>query len=323
MIPEEHSTAAVTAGKPTSEKEMNSKLLSPDAAATEDQTEANDELLSEVTDAESYSSDGENVSEAEDADHTEDEVYTEDGDDTDAAQDGDVNEQGQDSSQSTAQAAAVAAAVPAEKTPEQLKEERNYRIRRNLRILALAVAAWYFISAGFSWYDEHQAKKAQEAAAQAEAAVSAAATVFADPQTFREKFNAAIDTMRSSLPTANADDGTEGFVAVLSPSIELRGVLKDGTQEIDYLQAQTRYPDALPPDSITAFRAFISACENGGSLTTADEILNALGIIPEPDANQAGKIFVPAVVQSDQVRYELSFTDDEIDELTIKAYPRR
>lgn len=42
---------------------------------------------------------------------------------------------------------------------ERLKLEKNNRMRKNFRILALCVAVYYFISAGFSFYEESQDKK--------------------------------------------------------------------------------------------------------------------------------------------------------------------
>ncbi len=225
-----------------------------------------------------------------------------------------------------ATAGAAATATEKEETPEEKlareKKAKHDRIRRNLRILALAVAAYYFVSAGYSWYQENQAENAKEASAMVDASVHAT-QLFADPVAFRERFNDSINAQRSSLPTANANDSTEGFVAVLSPAIELRGVIPPDAQDIAYMQLQTRYPDALPPESITALRAFVLACENATDQKQADEILNALGIIPTPDANEAGKVFAPTMVQSPGVRYELSFVDDAIDELTIKAFPRK
>ena len=225
-----------------------------------------------------------------------------------------------------AAAGAAATAQEKEETPEERlareKKAKHDRIRRNLRILALAVAAYYFVSAGYSWYQENQAENAKEASAMVDASVHAT-QLFADPVAFRERFNDSINAQRSSLPTANANDSTEGFVAVLSPAIELRGVIPPDAQDIAYMQLQTRYPDALPPESITALRAFVLACENATDQKQADEILNALGIIPTPDANEAGKVFAPTMVQSPGVRYELSFVDDAIDELTIKAFPRK
>lgn len=242
----------------------------------------------------------------------------------------------QDDQRAAGIAAATAAAVGAaaagknaapeehEETPEEkaarLKKEKHERVRRNLRIIALVVAGYYFISAGYSWYQEKQAEDAKAANAMINAA--AVANALNDPAAFRERFNSAINLQRSSLPTANANDSTEGFVAVLSPAIELRGVLKPGSQDIDYLQLQTRYPAALPPESLNALRAFVLACENSQDLKLADDIITALGIIPQNDANEADKIFDPAQAQSQTVRYELSFSSGEIDELTVRAYPR-
>lgn len=225
---------------------------------------------------------------------------------------------------SSAGAAAGGAQPEKELTEEekaaQAKAEKNRRIRRNLRILALVVACYYFISAGYTWWQEREHEGAQEGSEIA--ASSELSDAFANPQIFRDRFNASINEQRSSLPTANANDSTSGFVAVLSPAVELRGVVDEESQATLYMQLQTRYPDALPPESLTALRAFVCACENTLDAAKADEILNSLGIIPETDANEAGKVFEAAQIQTEHARYELSFTDDAIDELTLKAFPR-
>lgn len=203
----------------------------------------------------------------------------------------------------------------AEKTPEELKKEKNDRIRRNLRILALAVACYYFVSAGYSWWEESKVENNPDTVAEQVLPIN-------NPPLFREHFNASINALRSSLPTANANDSTSGFIAVLSPAIELRGVLNEADGSVQYVQLQTRYPDALPPESLTALRAFVCACEDNSDPEYADQILKALGIEPQEDANEAGKVFAETQVQSDKVRYELSFSDDAIDELTLRARAR-
>ena len=225
---------------------------------------------------------------------------------------------------SSAGAAAGGAQPEKELTEEekaaQAKAEKNRRIRRNLRILALVVACYYFISAGYTWWQEREREGAQEGSEIA--ASSELSDAFANPQIFRDRFNASINEQRSSLPTANANDSTSGFVAVLSPAVELRGVVDEESQATLYMQLQTRYPDALPPESLTALRAFVCACENTLDAAKADEILSSLGITPETDANEAGKVFEAAQIQTEHARYELSFTYDAIDELTLKAFPR-
>ena len=48
------------------------------------------------------------------------------------------------------------------KTPDELKEEKNEKIRKNLRLIAIFVALWYFISAGWGRYEEIQKEEAQQ-----------------------------------------------------------------------------------------------------------------------------------------------------------------
>ena len=43
--------------------------------------------------------------------------------------------------------------------PTESAQQKKDRVRRNLRIIALCVACYYFISAGFTWYNDHQAEK--------------------------------------------------------------------------------------------------------------------------------------------------------------------
>lgn len=206
-------------------------------------------------------------------------------------------------------------APAAEKTAEQLKQEKNDRIRRNLRILALCVAAYYFISAGYTWYEESQTEALQ---GQTEVLTG----LLDDPSAFRDRFNASINDQHSILPTANANDTTEGFVAVLSPAVELRGFAKEGSKALAAVQLQTRYPYALPEESLQALRAFIAACENNPDSALADDILRNLGIEPAVDGNPDNKVFEPAVVQSQLMQYELTFRPDAIDELTVQAKAR-
>ncbi|MBQ9273949.1 MAG: hypothetical protein IJ228_03985 [Succinivibrio sp.] len=56
-----------------------------------------------------------------------------------------------------------------EKIPDaaELKRLKNERVRRNLRILGICVAIYYFISAGVSWYEEkYQTPATEQASAQ-------------------------------------------------------------------------------------------------------------------------------------------------------------
>lgn len=194
---------------------------------------------------------------------------------------------------------------------EELKRQKQEKIRKNFRIIALLVACYYFISAGFSWYEEWQREKAAEEAGIPE-------LVFTGPA-FRESFNNALATFDTALPTANANDNVEGFVSVLSPSIELRGTASyDGTN-LESVQIQSRFPDGLEPEAYTAIQSFVHACEGTDMYT--EEILKQMGIVEEKLLNKDA-VYDFVVVQSPRFHYETGFSQGPLCELTIKAVPR-
>lgn len=207
------------------------------------------------------------------------------------------------------------------KTQEQIdqeKQQKSDKVRRNLRLFALVLAGYYFASAGYSWYQQNQSES------QAVVAVNEQ-NPLRDPAAFRETFNRLINQKDTSLPTANANDTPEGFIAVLSTAVEMKGVARPNSKELDNIQIQTRYPDAFPPESINAFQTFVLACElmanPSATQEEADAILDSLGIIPRVDANEADKMFENMSVTSSAYRYETYFTSGPIDELTLTVTP--
>lgn len=208
------------------------------------------------------------------------------------------------------------------KTEQEIKDEKqakNDKVRRNLRIVALVLACYYFASAGYSWYQESQHEQNATTATNLQNPLK-------DPVLFRQTFNTLINEQDTSLPTANANDTPEGFVAVLSTSVEMQGMAKPNSKELQSVQIQTRYPDAFPPESLKAFKTFILANErlynSEADMALVDEVLNNLGIIPKFDANEDNKVFAPTTVQTDGYQYQTTFTSGPIDELTLVVTPR-
>ena len=125
------------------------------------------------------------------------------------------------------------------------------------------------------------------------------------------------------MPTANANDTPEGFIAVLSTAGEMKGVARPNSKELNNIQIQTRYPDAFPPESINAFQTFVLACELMANPSATQEEADAIldSIIPRVDANEADKMFENMSVTSSAYRYETYFTSGPIDELTLTVTP--
>lgn len=199
------------------------------------------------------------------------------------------------------------------------KEQKNDRVRRNLRIVALVIAAYYFASAGWSWYQE------SEHASNATIAANIS-NPLKDPVAFRDTFNSLINEQDTSLPTANANDTPEGFVAVLSTAVEMKGTAKPNSRELQSVQIQTRYPEGLPPESLVAFRTFILTNErlfdSAADVKLANTVLSSLGVTPEFDANEDNKNFEPLNVLTHGYLYQTTFTSGPIDELTLVVTPR-
>lgn len=211
--------------------------------------------------------------------------------------------------------------VATEPTPEQRdaeKQAKREKTRRNLRIIALCLAVYYFGSAFYSWYEE------AEHESNAITAVNIA-NPLKDPQLFRDTFNGLINAADTSLPIATANDSSSGFVSVLSPALELQGRMKPQSKELQEIQIQTRYPDAFPPESIVAFRSFVLACERladpAATQEMADSLLTQVGLIPKVDANENDKQFPATTVRSNAYEYRTAFTGGPIDELTLIATP--
>lgn len=207
------------------------------------------------------------------------------------------------------------------KTEEEIAEEKKQkheRVRRNLRLVAIGLACYYFISAGYSWYEESQLDNVQ--------IVAAAHNPLQTPQAFRDTFNTLLNEKDTSLPLANANDTKDGFVAVLSTALEIKGYAKPDSKELQAVQIQTRYPEALPPESLKGFQTFVLACERmvdkNASPAFADEVLLQLGITPKLDANEDDKVFSPTTVHSSAYEYKTAFMSGPIDELTLVATPR-
>lgn len=196
-------------------------------------------------------------------------------------------------------------------TQEELQAQKQMRTRKAFRTLAILVALYYFGSAFYSYYQERQL---QEQSTTVE-------NTIVNPQVFRDNFNKILNTQDTSLPTANGNDTTEGFVSVLSPAVEIRGFAQNNTRQLHSVQIQTRYEGAMPPESVIAFRTFVATCENDPSFKSADEILNALGFIPEFDKNEDNKVFTPTEIKSRTMLYKTTFVGGQIDELTLVVSP--
>lgn len=190
---------------------------------------------------------------------------------------------------------------------EEKKELNRQRMRRNLRIIAILVAAYYFITAFMSYYDEQQRAKLNETLDVAQS--------ISDPKLFRENFNTYLNQNDSILPLANANDDSNGFVAPLSTALELEGFNYENSKTIQKVQLSARFTDALSTDALLAFKAFIAACENTADDKYIESILFSLGII----SNEQEHNFENTKLVTNNRVYYVEYTQGPLNELVLSA----
>ncbi len=193
---------------------------------------------------------------------------------------------------------------------EEKKELNRQRMRRNLRIIALLVAAYYFITAFMSYYDEQQREKLNETLDVAQS--------ISDPKLFRDNFNTYLNQKDSILPLANANDDSNGFIAPLSTALELEGFNYENSKTIQKVQLSARFTDTLSNDALVAFKAFIAACENTVDDKYIESILLSLGIISNETSTQEYNFENTKLVTNNRVYY-VEYTQGPLNELVLSA----
>lgn len=189
-------------------------------------------------------------------------------------------------------------------------DQRRARMRRNLRIFAIIIALYYFGSAGYSYYQEQQRAKEDQILSE---------YIIHKPKEFRDFFNNTLVSLNSTLPTANATDSVDGFVAVLSPQIELSGYTNKTNPMIEGVQLQTRYSDLkLNPEAKNAIIAFVASCLKTNDKNTITTVLNSLGIDINNDQYTFDNLENTQLVYNNVI-FDVSLVKDVINEFTIKA----
>ncbi|MGN0909107.1 MAG: hypothetical protein ACI4NA_05755 [Succinivibrio sp.] len=162
--------------------------------------------------------------------------------------------------------------------PTEDAAQKKERVRRNLRIIALCVAGYYFISAGFTWYSDHQAEKLR--------LVPQVENVFASEGDFSKVLDAASNG--SADLAAGVDAGRI--------SLEM----KNG--EVNKAVFQAKFEDGLNVVEKTRARAFLMACEN----TTDDKTIGKLMDILCMNETDPAKLKSGLQAASRRVSYKLT-----------------
>ncbi len=136
--------------------------------------------------------------------------------------------------------------------PTEDAQQKKDRVRRNLRIIALCVAGYYFISAGFTWYSDHQAEKLR--------LLPQVENVFASDEDFSKALHAASNG--SSDLNADMDAG--------------RITLEENAGAVSKAVFQARFESGLNVIEKTRARAFLMACENTTDEKTITKLMDIL-----------------------------------------------
>ena len=194
-------------------------------------------------------------------------------------------------------------------SPEELKlrQEKHEKIRRNLRILAVCVAAYYFISAGMNWYEDYQADKT---------------ALVEDIRAFDGK-DALMQILKHSVPSGSLTPEIEvqgNLIKVTGPEL-LKGISAEidptsKEQELAVIVFETQIGTAAPDEEqIKAARAYFSVCENNYSGEILDPLCTAAGF----DKNNTKGEYKEGVYGSRKVQYSLTLSGSEHNQLKLKA----
>ena len=167
------------------------------------------------------------------------------------------------------------------KTPEELKAEKDEKIRKNLRVIAIFVALWYFISAGWGWYEEKQKEEAQQ-------------EVAALLQSENTIYNAVKENL-SPVSSFNADS-----VLFLSDGISLKTVLDD-EQKINGITVNFPCADNFDDKTYDTVFSLIKTLERGEQKSDPAEIMEHLELKKGNNLN----LIKETVIQSPILSYDL------------------
>lgn len=186
-----------------------------------------------------------------------------------------------------------------EQTLEQLKIAKNNRIRKNLRILALCAAAYYFISAGIAFYEDSQDAKIRinpEYRTIFETNTDNAVNLakLYDANNFATVFAQADKKSNSTIFKLNCQEGNEGSLAIDE---------YDG--KVVSMVMSFKGEDFKDPALYQLLRYTIAVSENNVNSSIVDEILKVMGF----DPNAQNPTFKDADLSSKKIRYQVATGD--------------
>ncbi len=189
----------------------------------------------------------------------------------------------------------------AKKELTQEEIQKRDRMRKNLRLLALAAACYYFISAGFSFYEDSQAQKVR--------VVKEIDNAFSSEKDFTTVFATALN--EGPVEAKSLSDGSGFYLTAKDGSTDISSLNEDGKLAAVIFEAP--FDSGLSKDEMQRLRAFLKACENTSVEETIDKIIEVLKL----DKTQISDLIDGMGAGSKYVQYTLTIIDAK--KVQIKA----
>lgn len=201
---------------------------------------------------------------------------------------------------------------PDEAELERLKLEKNNRIRKNLRILALCAAAYYFISAGFSFYEESQDKKIR--------IDSEIRTVFETDTAGAFQLAHKYDDTKVNLTFQEISQNHNQTLYAIICDHDNQGkfLIEELDGKISALEIYFKGESFKDAGLEQALRYAIAISENNTQSTILDEVFKAM----QYDPNSENPSFQNADLSSKKVRYQVQLGKGSEVTITFKALPQ-
>lgn len=188
-------------------------------------------------------------------------------------------------------------------TPEQLKELKREKTRKNIRIIGIGLALYYFISAGLSWYEDSKIKETQ--------LISTDEFVLSDSQ-FNEAYRKSASLWQTTAPAVTVSDNK---VIYTTGTQNVQVECSFDNSKLEKATVSLTYPKTVSTSQLKEVRSFLGAVENTSDSEKINKLVNRLGF----DEQSADQIFTEGSLSTEHISYTVSFRDGEPRQLSICA----
>lgn len=195
---------------------------------------------------------------------------------------------------------------------ERLKLEKNNRMRKNFRILALCVAVYYFISAGFSFYEESQDKKIR--------IDSEISSVFETDTAGAFRLAHEYDDARVNLTFQEMSKNHNQTLYAILCDYDNQGkfLIEESEGRITALEIYFKGESFRDAGLEQALRYAVAIAENNKQDSIVNEVFKAMHY--DPDSENPS--FQNADLSSKKVRYQVVLGEGAEVTITLKALPQ-